>query len=234
MSHPYNGADSYPTSITLPDDLDAADAASVNVAIEGLADRTTNLNARETALDGRVGSLETDVGTLQTDVGTLQTDVGNLNDAVVWGVHAVAFSIGDVDVYGPVSGPRAWDVAALSNDPSGIASAVSGLQEHDWVFVHASSTMEISNGGASPSTGISVAMYANLGVFQFQIPGTPASSITVPANDLLFMRQSFVGGFEVGASLTSCDFGMGANLAVDEDLGFRSLAVTITVYRQRA
>ena len=227
MSHPYNGADSYPTSITLPDDLDAADAASVNVAIEGLADRTTNLNARETALDGRVGSLE-------TDVGTLQTDVGNLNDAVVWGVHAVAFSIGDVDVYGPVSGPRAWDVAALSNDPSGIASAVSGLQEHDWVFVHASSTMEISNGGASPSTGISVAMYANLGVFQFQIPGTPASSITVPANDLLFMRQSFVGGFEVGASLTSCDFGMGANLAVDEDLGFRSLAVTITVYRQRA
>ena len=227
MSHPYNGADSYPTSITLPDDLDAADAASVNVAIEGLADRTTNLNARETALDGRVGSLE-------TDVGTLQTDVGNLNDAVVWGVHAVAFSIGNVDVYGPVSGPRAWDVAALSNDPSGIASAVYGLQEHDWVFVHASSTMEISNGGASPSTGISVAMYANLGVFQFQIPGTHASSITVPANDLLFMRQSFVGGFEVGASMTSCDFGMGANLAVDEDLGFRSLAVTITVYRQRA
>ena len=43
MSHLYNGADSYPASITLPDDLDAADAASVNVALEGLADRTRYL-----------------------------------------------------------------------------------------------------------------------------------------------------------------------------------------------
>lgn len=40
MSHLYAGNETNPTSITLPDDGDVPDAASVNVGFEGLADRT--------------------------------------------------------------------------------------------------------------------------------------------------------------------------------------------------
>ena len=44
MSTTYDGDDTnFPTSITLPSDGDAADAASVNAALEGLADRTAFL-----------------------------------------------------------------------------------------------------------------------------------------------------------------------------------------------
>lgn len=69
MSTTYNGADAYPTSLTIPADGDPKPAASVNVAIEGLADRTTNLK-------GRVISLETDVGNLKAVVnfGTIACD----------------------------------------------------------------------------------------------------------------------------------------------------------------
>lgn len=40
MSSTYAGASSFPTNITIPDDGDPRTAASVNVAFEGLADRT--------------------------------------------------------------------------------------------------------------------------------------------------------------------------------------------------
>lgn len=43
MSSPYSGANTFPASITIPSDGDLASAASVNVALESLADRTVNL-----------------------------------------------------------------------------------------------------------------------------------------------------------------------------------------------
>jgi hypothetical protein len=44
MSHTYDGNDTnFPASLTLPDDGDPRDAASVNTPIEGLADRTATL-----------------------------------------------------------------------------------------------------------------------------------------------------------------------------------------------
>ncbi len=44
MGTPYAGADSYPTDFVIPDDGDNEDASSVNVALEALGDRTTNLH----------------------------------------------------------------------------------------------------------------------------------------------------------------------------------------------
>lgn len=46
MSSTYAGSNIYPTSITEPSDGDAVTAASVNAAIEGLADRSTYLKNR--------------------------------------------------------------------------------------------------------------------------------------------------------------------------------------------
>ena len=43
MPTPYAGANSFPADITIPSDGDAKPAASVNAAIEGLADRTAYL-----------------------------------------------------------------------------------------------------------------------------------------------------------------------------------------------
>jgi hypothetical protein len=43
MSSPYAGANTFPATITIPSDGDLATAASVNVALESLADRTVNL-----------------------------------------------------------------------------------------------------------------------------------------------------------------------------------------------
>lgn len=43
MSSPYNGANTFPVTITIPSDGDLATAASVNVSLEALADRTVNL-----------------------------------------------------------------------------------------------------------------------------------------------------------------------------------------------
>ncbi len=46
MSHTYTGdSSSFPATITIPDDLDAEDAASVNTPFEALADQTAFLNA---------------------------------------------------------------------------------------------------------------------------------------------------------------------------------------------
>lgn len=47
MSHTYGGLDLFPALLTMPDDGDAADAASVNVSLEGLADRTVFLLGRD-------------------------------------------------------------------------------------------------------------------------------------------------------------------------------------------
>lgn len=44
MSSTYNGINVFPASITIPSDGDLADAGSVNISLEGLADRTTYLN----------------------------------------------------------------------------------------------------------------------------------------------------------------------------------------------
>jgi hypothetical protein len=46
MSSIYNGTNSYPTGMTIPDDGDPRNAASANVALEALADRTTYLKTR--------------------------------------------------------------------------------------------------------------------------------------------------------------------------------------------
>jgi len=45
MPTPYAGANSFPADITIPSDGDAKPAASVNAAVEGLADRTQYLKA---------------------------------------------------------------------------------------------------------------------------------------------------------------------------------------------
>jgi hypothetical protein len=50
MSHTYAGTNTYPANVTLPDDGDARTASSVNAALEGLADRTTYLNARRSEI----------------------------------------------------------------------------------------------------------------------------------------------------------------------------------------
>lgn len=52
MTTTYSGANAFPTSITLPADGEAPVVASVNVPMEGLADRTTYLKARTDAIDG--------------------------------------------------------------------------------------------------------------------------------------------------------------------------------------
>jgi hypothetical protein len=46
MSTPYAGVNVYPASFTIPDDGDAENAASINVALQALGDRTASLNAR--------------------------------------------------------------------------------------------------------------------------------------------------------------------------------------------
>jgi hypothetical protein len=43
MSSTYNGADVFPTGVTIPDDADAPTASAFNVPLEGIADRTINL-----------------------------------------------------------------------------------------------------------------------------------------------------------------------------------------------
>lgn len=51
MAHTYNGnAANFPTSLTLPDDLDPFVAAAFNTPYEGLADRTANLQPRVTVI----------------------------------------------------------------------------------------------------------------------------------------------------------------------------------------
>ena len=47
MPSPYSGADNFPASYNIPSDGDPRDAASVNVALEALGDRTTYLNNRK-------------------------------------------------------------------------------------------------------------------------------------------------------------------------------------------
>lgn len=52
MSSTYAGNPAtFPATVTIPDDGDARNAASVNVPLEGLADRTANLNARTTTVE---------------------------------------------------------------------------------------------------------------------------------------------------------------------------------------
>ena len=53
MSHPYTDSSVFDSSITIPDDGDDIDAASVNVALEALADRTKYLKyiGRHTIID---------------------------------------------------------------------------------------------------------------------------------------------------------------------------------------
>jgi hypothetical protein len=46
MGHQYAGAPTYPVSFQIPDDGDAKTAASINVALQALGDRTTQLNRR--------------------------------------------------------------------------------------------------------------------------------------------------------------------------------------------
>ncbi len=46
MSTPYAGSDTYPDDFLIPDDADAEDASSVNVALEALGDRTAYLALR--------------------------------------------------------------------------------------------------------------------------------------------------------------------------------------------
>lgn len=43
MSYPYDGTDTYPATLTLPEDGDAPDGAAWQTSLEGLADRTTAL-----------------------------------------------------------------------------------------------------------------------------------------------------------------------------------------------
>src|SRR5262245_33734644 len=62
MSTTYAGdPTNYPTSITVPSDGDDPDAASVNAALEGLADRTAALNAKVSAYSH---NFDNDVGTI--------------------------------------------------------------------------------------------------------------------------------------------------------------------------
>ncbi len=49
MSTPYAGADTFPADFLIPDDADAEDASSVNVALEALGDRTAYLALRAPA-----------------------------------------------------------------------------------------------------------------------------------------------------------------------------------------
>lgn len=71
MSETYDGANSYPTSITIADDGDNKAVVSVDVALEGLADRTAYLKAR---LDGTSPGAHLDMPTI--DDPTLTGTVG--------------------------------------------------------------------------------------------------------------------------------------------------------------
>lgn len=58
MSSTYSGVDTFPATVTLPDDGDAADAASVDAPMEGLADRTIFLlNQRRRPVLQALGSI---------------------------------------------------------------------------------------------------------------------------------------------------------------------------------
>ena len=103
MSHTYAGADAYPGSVTLPDDLDPADAASVNVALEGLADRTTWLAQRIGAmyLVGIYENGSSTGATVHSWHGTSYTDgapAGQLSIACVAGDVLVVSSSWDVSI----------------------------------------------------------------------------------------------------------------------------------------
>lgn len=55
MAHTYAGTATYPANITCPDDGDARNASSVNVPLEGLADRAAYLKSKLDALTDFVG-----------------------------------------------------------------------------------------------------------------------------------------------------------------------------------
>lgn len=74
MSSVYNGANTYPTGVTIPDDGDNKAAASVDVAIEGLADRTAYLKAR---LDGTSSGAHLNTPTIDNPTLTGTVAVGS-------------------------------------------------------------------------------------------------------------------------------------------------------------
>lgn len=73
MSETYDGLNSYPTSITIADDGDNKAVASVDVALEGLADRTAYLKAR---LDGTSPGAHLDTPTIDDPTLTGAINVG--------------------------------------------------------------------------------------------------------------------------------------------------------------
>lgn len=73
MSTTYGGANTYPANITLPSDGDVKNAASVNVPLEGLADRTAYLYARSGAY--RVVSVSEYAHTSLNDVPALSDTI---------------------------------------------------------------------------------------------------------------------------------------------------------------
>ncbi len=113
MSTTYNGADTYPTSLTIPADGDPKPAASVNVAIEGLADRTTNLKGRVISLETRATKLEAvDIYGVM-DIGAFST--GYKDDAPFVGEIVNATGTSGIS-HQPVHTPGAVSLAVKAGD----------------------------------------------------------------------------------------------------------------------
>jgi hypothetical protein len=80
VSSTYNGANTFPVSITIPSDGDLATAGSVNVSLEALADRTVNLQGFVTGANpGATLVNPIFIGTLTISAGAIVGDGAILN-----------------------------------------------------------------------------------------------------------------------------------------------------------
>jgi hypothetical protein len=78
MSVTYAGSDAFPPNITIPSDGDDDTAAAVDVALEGLADRTAWIKARLSAAGGNVDFDTVTVHTLLHALASVLFDAGGL------------------------------------------------------------------------------------------------------------------------------------------------------------
>lgn len=152
MSSTYAGnAASYPANITIPSDGDARDAASVNVALEGLADRTAHLDASRDTLEGQVAALQPQF-TSGNGAGTINGGGTSANQKMTLHTSTVTTVVGDVVEVelsgylsinkGAVAGPMFMTLQLLLNENGGGDTAIThALVSAQWQTV--STTIQV-------------------------------------------------------------------------------------------
>jgi hypothetical protein len=176
MSTLYGGANSFPVNITIPSDGDTKDAASVNVSLEGLADRTKYLKG---FIDGTSSG-----GTLDGVTLTGTTTVsGPIN------IGALLTATAGADITGGLTADTLHVTGVATFDSSG---TFTGIVTADSIVVSEASVPDSNSTASSPPKAIYVCL-ALTGDRTFKldlgIPGQVVRFITFEAAHTLTIQN---------------------------------------------